>query len=111
MVMQITRIVVVEQCLSSILPFVQVDGSMLSAFKLGPSMMSASRVNGFLNMLETIKKQALILTEQLPQFPSLLISANAIVPQVCMAKLRSSEQHSRKLTTSACILQCGVRIP
>jgi hypothetical protein len=61
----------------------QVEPGQLSALSLGvgPAVLTPSRTNGVLNMLEAAKKRARLLTEDLPTFPSLLISANSIVPQ------------------------------
>lgn len=61
----------------------QVEPSQLSALALGvgPAVLTPSRTNGLLNMLEAAKKRARLLTEDLPTFPSLLISAYSIVPQ------------------------------
>jgi quinolinate synthase len=60
---------------------VQVEPSQLAALGLGPAILTPSRNNGFLNMLEAAKKRTRLLTEELPTFPSLLISADRIVPQ------------------------------
>ena len=59
----------------------QVEPETLSGFGLGPAVLTPSRNNGFLNMLEAVKKRVRMLTEQLPRFPSLLISADAVIPQ------------------------------
>lgn len=59
----------------------QIKPEMLSALNLGPAVMSPSRTNGFLNMLESMRKRTVMLTEQLPQFPSLHITGDAITPQ------------------------------
>lgn len=62
---------------------------MLSALKLGPGVMAPSRTNGFLNMLETMRKRTVMLTEQLPRFPSLSITASEIVPQGSFAEAQA----------------------
>ena len=59
---------------------------MLSALRLGPGVMAPSRTNGFLNMLETMRKRTVMLTEQLPRFPSLSITASEIIPQGSFAE-------------------------
>lgn len=54
---------------------------MLAPLGLSPAILTPSRTNGFLNMLEAAKKRVRMLTEQLPKFPSLLISADDVIPQ------------------------------
>lgn len=63
----------------------EVDGAWLRALGLGGAAggLAASRVNGFANMLEAMKRRARMLTAQLPRFPSLLITADKLEPQVC----------------------------
>ena len=53
----------------------------LAALNLGPAMMTSSRTNGFLSMFETLRKRTLMLTQQLPRFPSMVIGADSIEPQ------------------------------
>ena len=67
----------------------QVKPEMLSALKLGPGVMAPSRTNGFLNMLETMRKRTVMLTEQLPRFPSLSITASEIIPQGTFAEAQA----------------------
>lgn len=67
----------------------QVKPEMLSALKLGPGVMAPSRTNGFLNMLETMRKRTVMLTEQLPRFPSLSITASEIIPQGSFAEAQA----------------------
>ena len=62
---------------------------MLSALNLGPAVMAPSRTNGFLNMLETMRKRTVMLTEQLPRFPSLHITGDAITPQGSFAEAQA----------------------
>ena len=62
---------------------------MLSVLNLGPGIMAPSRTNGFLNMLETMRKRTIMLTEQLPQFPSLIITGDDITPQGTFAKTQA----------------------
>ena len=62
---------------------------MLSVLNLGPGIMAPSRTNGFLNMLETMRKRTLMLTEQLPKFPSLIITGDDITPQGAFAKTQA----------------------
>ena len=51
--------------------------------------MAASRTNGFLNMLETMRKRTVMLTEQLPKFPSLHITGDTITPQGSFAEAQA----------------------
>ena len=62
---------------------------MMSALRLGPGVMAPSRTNGFLNMLETMRKRTVMLTEQLPRFPSLTITADEISPQGSFAEAQA----------------------
>ena len=55
---------------------------MLQDLGLGPAALTPSRNNGFLNMLEAVRKRVRMLTTALPTFPSLLITADGIIPQV-----------------------------
>ena len=52
---------------------------------LGAAALTPSRINGFLNMLEAARKRVRMLTTSLPTFPSLLINADGLVPQVSTA--------------------------
>lgn len=67
----------------------QVKPEMLSALNLGPAVMAPSRTNGFLNMLETMRKRTVMLTEQLPRFPSLCITGDVITPQGSFAEAQA----------------------
>ena len=67
----------------------QVKPEMLSVLQLGPAVMAPSRTNGFLNMLETMRKRTVMLTEQLPKFPSLHITGDAITPQGSFAEAQA----------------------
>lgn len=51
-----------------------VDASCLGALGLGPEVLARSRTNGFLNMLESMKKQTRALQGELPRFPSLIVT-------------------------------------
>ena len=59
----------------------QVQPQALAALNPGPAVMTSSRTNGFLSMFETLRKRTLMLTQQLPRFPSMVISADSIEPQ------------------------------
>ena len=52
---------------------------------LGPSVLTPSRVNGFANMLEAVRRRTRMLTSDLPTFPSLLITQEGITAQVGLA--------------------------
>ena len=67
----------------------QVKPEMLSVLNLGPAVMAPSRTNGFLNMLETMRKRTVMLTEHLPRFPSLRITGDAIIPQGSFAEAQA----------------------
>ena len=62
---------------------------MLSVLQLGPAIMAPSRTNGFLNMLETMRKRTVMLTEQLPKFPSLVITGDDVTPQGTFAETQA----------------------
>ena len=64
----------------------QVQPEALTALNLGPATVTPSRTNGFLSMFETMRKRTLMLTQQLPRFPSMLISADGIEPQGSFAE-------------------------
>jgi cysteine desulfuration protein SufE len=61
-----------------------VDAAWLRGLGLGGAAgaLAPSRVNGFSNMLEAMKRRARMLTTELPRFPSLLISGDKLEPQV-----------------------------
>ena len=65
----------------------QVEPEALSELQLGPAVLTPSRNNGFLNMLEAMRKRARALSGgPLPSFPSLRISAADITPQGAFAE-------------------------
>ncbi len=45
-------------------------------------MLAPGRANGFVNMLEAMRRRTRFLTAQLPTFPSLLIDSDGITAQV-----------------------------
>lgn len=95
----------------------QVKPEMLSGLNLGPAVMAQSRTNGFLNMLETMRKRTVMLTEQLPRFPSLHITGDAITPQGSFAEAQAKYLAPDaaqvdalvKVLTSHCFFLCWKR--
>jgi quinolinate synthase len=75
------------------------DASWLRALGLGGAAgaVAASRVNGFANMLEAMKRRARMLTAEVPRFPSLLISKDSLEPQVrgCSRAVGHPAGHAR----------------
>ncbi|KAI8475551.1 MAG: hypothetical protein J3K34DRAFT_404537 [Monoraphidium minutum] len=67
------------------------DGAWLRVLGLGGAAggLAASRVNGFANMLEAMKRRARMLTSDLPRFPSLLITKDALEPQGAFAEAQA----------------------
>ncbi|EIE23775.1 hypothetical protein COCSUDRAFT_23649 [Coccomyxa subellipsoidea C-169] len=58
----------------------------LSALQLGQAVLTPSRANGFMNMLEAMRKRARALSGAfLPTFPSLRVTANDVTPQGAFA--------------------------
>jgi hypothetical protein len=68
-----------KQVSSSDFPFLEME--------VGPAV--ASRANPIRNLLEAMKKRAAGLQGNLPRFPSLLISADALVPQGAFAEAQA----------------------
>ncbi len=69
----------------------EADGAWLRALGLGGAggAVAPSRVNGFANMLEAMKRRARMLTADLPRFPSLLITADRLEPQGAFAEAQA----------------------
>jgi quinolinate synthase len=66
-----------------------VDDSALQGLNLGPALLGPSRVNGFANMLETMRRRTRMLLRQLPRFPSLLVTADSLTPQGAFAEAQA----------------------
>ncbi|CAG9463228.1 unnamed protein product [Pedinophyceae sp. YPF-701] len=81
---------VVCQGLSGLTPeeAAAVDPSFVGALGLGESVLTKSRTNGTLNMVESLRKRALALSRGAPPptFPSLLVTATSLEPQGSFAE-------------------------
>jgi len=83
---------------------------MLSVLNLGPAVMAPSRTNGFLNMLETMRKRTVMLTEHLPRFPSLRITGDAITPQGSFAEAQAQYLAPNAAQVDALVKVCFVAL-
>ena len=63
-----------------------VEPETLLSLGLGVDVLTRSRTNGFLNMLESAKKQTNILLGNMPSFPSLIVSRDSTVPKGAFAE-------------------------
>ena len=64
----------------------QVQPEALKALELGPGVLAPSRANGFLNMLEAMRKRAALAAGAPPAaFPSLRVTADAVKPRGAFA--------------------------
>ncbi|EFN58534.1 hypothetical protein CHLNCDRAFT_19680, partial [Chlorella variabilis] len=68
----------------------QVDSAVLGQLGLGAAVLTRSRANGFLNMLESLKRRARMLLGDLPRFPSLLIGAERTSAQGAFAEAQNA---------------------
>ena len=76
---------IIVRALSGMRPEALLDMDLVAAFGelgLDAASLTPSRTNGFLNMLEAVRKRVRMLTTALPSFPSLLIKRDGITPQV-----------------------------
>ena len=77
---------VVVAALSGMRPDAVLAADLTAAFGelgLDAASLTPSRTNGFLNLLEAVRKRVRMLTTALPSFPSLLIKRDGITAQVC----------------------------
>lgn len=65
------------------------DIQSLEDMHVGPALASPSRTNSFHNMFSTLKKRANALAGQLPQFPSLVITEDSLIPQGAFAEAQA----------------------
>ena len=84
----------------------QVQPEDLVSLGLGPAVMTPSRTNGFLNMLEAVRKRTRMLTEDLPRFPSLLISADDVEPQGRFAEAQAEYLQPDAVQVDALVKVC-----
>lgn len=96
---------------------VQVEPEALQALQLGPAVLTPSRVNGFLNMLEAMRKRARALSGAfLPTFPSLRVSADAIEPRGAFAAAQAQflqpdpAQVDALVKVSGSLISCPVHV-
>jgi hypothetical protein len=92
--------------------FVQVEPEALQALQLGPAVLTPSRVNGFLNMLEAMRKRARALSGAfLPTFPSLRVSADATEPRGAFAVAQAQFLQPDPAQVDALVKVSGSLIP
>lgn len=85
----------------------ELDPSFLPQLGLGGAIMAPSRANGFANMLEAMKRRTRMLIADLPKFPSLVISADSILPQGTFAEAQAQylEPNAQQVDRIAGLLQ------
>lgn len=66
------------------------DPDALRDLGLDPGLLTPSRTNGFLTLLQAMRKRARLLTDSPPSFPSLVISATDTVPQGAFAEAQAA---------------------
>ena len=63
----------------------------LAALELGPAVLTPSRANGFLNMLEALRKRArLAAGAPAAAFPSLVVRADGVEPRGAFAEAQAA---------------------
>lgn len=63
--------------------------AVLPRLGLGPAVLTPSRTHGLANLMEAIQRRTRKLVQELPQFPSLVISADAVEPQGMFAEVQA----------------------
>lgn len=94
----------------------QVEPEALSALQLSPAVLTPSRANGFMNMLEAMRKRARALSGAfLPAFPSLRVTANDVTPQgafaIAQAQFLEPEPAQVDALVKVCILWASWLFP
>ena len=56
---------------------------------LGPGVLTPSRVQGLAQLFEAVQRRTRRLVQELPQFPSLLITSGAVAPQGMFAEVQA----------------------
>lgn len=67
----------------------QIEPDTLADLGLDPSLLTPSRSNGFLSLLQAMRKRARLLSAMPPAFPSLVISGDECVPQGAFAEAQA----------------------
>ncbi len=95
-------------CELTIIHTLQVEPEALAELQLGPAVLTPSRSNGFLNMLEAMRKRARALSGSvLPVFPTLRISAADITPQGAFAEAQAQFLQPDPKQVDALVKVCG----
>jgi quinolinate synthase len=81
----------------------EVDPSCLLSLGLGDNVLTRSRTNGFLNMLEAAKRRARFLLGDLPRFPSLVVTRNGTEPQGAFAEAQDQYLRPDSATVDALV--------
>lgn len=63
--------------------------SFLPSLGLGPTVLTPSRVHGLASLFETIKRRTRLLVDQLPSFPSLVISRDGVHAEGVFAEVQA----------------------
>lgn len=82
---------ILVRSLSGLTPqeIVQITTDNLEVVPLGPTLLGPSRINGWMNMLESMRRKAQLLAKDVPRFPSLVITADELKPQGAFAEAQA----------------------